>query len=80
MQKNPAMCLWCNLKISKSFLFHVAITGVAKPEAHNILFYTSGAAAVALDKPKASAKSAWTSGVTMAQRLRAEAAAQVEQK
>ena len=36
-----------------------------------------GAAAVALDKPKASAKSPWTSGVTMAQRLRAEAAAQV---
>ena len=35
-----------------------------------------GAAAIALDQPKAKAKSSWTSGVTLAQRLRAEAAAQ----
>eukprot|EP00913_Durusdinium_trenchii_P035795 g33494.t1 len=36
-----------------------------------------GAAAVALDKPKAAPKTSWTSGVTLVQRMRAEAAAQV---
>lgn len=36
-----------------------------------------GAAAVALDQPKVKAKSSWTNGLTLAQRLRAEAAAQV---
>eukprot|EP00438_Fugacium_kawagutii_P027723 Skav222572 [mRNA] locus=scaffold791:237136:246432:+ [translate_table: standard] len=38
----------------------------------------SGAAAIALDKPKAAPKTSWSSGVTLAQRLRAEAAAQDE--